>query len=340
MICRRRWGFGVDAVVCHHPEGSLKVGVYVVVFPGFFVGLPVFSLRSPSQFLSLLPPDLDDYGHIIASSIPSSHAPSTTTTFLFTPNIFYDKMSSSTEMLQINGFWVDIKIIESTIVTLSAYSLLFVKLVPCAKATRLALFFTSLQETDELALLKAVRDLLASSPSFPQAIASTISFAKQLSEMPFDSNDEIDASALCAIATERWEKRRSNRRARLTIDPRESTLLSKVNPDMLSPIPSAHPVPTIVVHSPEITPAAAGWASSTESDFSDYSEPSSPVTPAFSAAYDTTLFTEIEISTPSVSTPSFNEVDLETGVSKKTVEEKQAVYKVCPSSNIIVYQPY
>lgn len=218
-------------------------------------------------------------------------------------------------MLQINGFWVDLKTIESTIVTLSAFSLLFVKLVPCANATRLALFFTSLIETDELALLKAIRELLLTSTSCPQAISSTISFTKQLSEMPFDSNDEVDSAALCALAADRVEKRRSNRRGRLTIEPRKSA-----SPAAFSPI--SYPVPMIVVHSPEMTPG--GWTPSTASD---YSETPSPATPAFSPIYDPTLPIVVEISAP-----SFEEVDLETGVSKKQVEEKTTVYKVCISS--------
>ena len=128
-------------------------------------------------------------------------------------------MSTSDNLVQVNGFWVDLTTVQSTlIVALSSYSLLSVKLVSSSTNSRLALFFTALSDVDELVFLKAAREALLSCPSFPEPLASTISFSKQLRQMPLDQNGDIDVSALRFIAEERWEAKRASRRSRLVLN--------------------------------------------------------------------------------------------------------------------------
>ena len=121
-------------------------------------------------------------------------------------------MSPSGNLVQINGFWVDLTTVESTlIIALSPHSLISVKLVSSSTTLRLALFFTSLSNLDELTLLKAAREVLLTCPSFPEPLAAMISFARQLTEMPVDENRDIDFSVLRSIVQECWEARRSSR---------------------------------------------------------------------------------------------------------------------------------
>lgn len=186
-------------------------------------------------------------------------------------------MSASDKLVQINGFWVDLTTVESTlIIALSSYSLISVKLVSSSISSRLALFFTSLSKVDELAFLKAAREVLLTCPSFPEPLSAMISFAKQLTEMPVDDDGDIDVSALRSIAEERWEARRSSRRTRPVLDstrfPLASTGLSPPSahqpgtaritsmPSMSlsafhsSTFPPIPELPTIAVYSPESTP--------------------------------------------------------------------------------------
>lgn len=185
-------------------------------------------------------------------------------------------MSSSDNLVQINGFWVDLTTVESTlIIALSSCSLISVKLVP--SSTRLALFFTALSKADELAFLKAAREILLTCPSFPEPLAAMISFAKQLTEMPVDEDGDIDVSALRSIAEERWEARRASRRSRPVL---ETENFGPAPPSLLSPpsvrqpgtaritsmpampisafhsstFPPVPEVPTIAIYSPESTP--------------------------------------------------------------------------------------
>jgi len=188
-------------------------------------------------------------------------------------------MSPSDNLVQINGFWIDLTIVESTlIVALSSYSLISVKLVATSPNSRIALFFTSLSQVNELAFLKAARDTLLTCPSFPEPLAATISLAKQLTEMPLDRNGDIDAAALRSIAEELQGARHSFRRSRpaLSVDlgpasasllsPRSSRLLGTARAIPLSRSPmsvvrsSTFPsmnVPTIAIHSPGLTPTPA-----------------------------------------------------------------------------------
>ncbi|KAF9782522.1 hypothetical protein BJ322DRAFT_226334 [Thelephora terrestris] len=143
-------------------------------------------------------------------------------------------MSTSDNLVQINGFWVDLTTVESTlIIALSSFSLISVKLV--SSSSRLALFFTALSNVDQLAFLKAARDTLLTCPSFPEPLAAMISFAKQLTEMPVDDDGDVDVSALRSIAEQRWEASRSSRRSRPVL---ESAKFGPVPTALLSP-PSA-----------------------------------------------------------------------------------------------------
>lgn len=187
-------------------------------------------------------------------------------------------MSPSDNLVQINGFWVDLTTVESTlIIALSSYSLISVKLVSSSTSSRLALFFTGLSKVDELAFLKAARDSLLTCPSFPEPLAAMISFAKQLTEMPIDEDGDIDVSALRSTAEERWEARRSSRRSRPFLDsaklgPAFTDLLSppssqlpgtacitsmpamSVSPFHPSTFPPIPEIPAIAIYSPESTP--------------------------------------------------------------------------------------
>lgn len=185
-------------------------------------------------------------------------------------------MSPSNNLVQITGFWVDLTTVESTlIIALSSHSLISLKLVSSSTAPRLALFFTGLSNLDELALLKATREILLTCPSFPEPLAAMISFARQLTEMPVDEDGHIDVSVLRSIAQERWEARRSSRRARPVLD---SAKLSPGPTDLLSPpsapqqgtaritslppmsvsgfhsFPSIPELPAIAIYSPDSTP--------------------------------------------------------------------------------------
>lgn len=187
-------------------------------------------------------------------------------------------MSPSDNLVQINGFWVDLTTVESTLITaLSSYSLISVKLVSSPTTSRLALFFTALSNVDELAFLKAVRDVLLARPSFPEPLAAMISFSKQLSEIPVDEDGDTDTSALRSIAEQRWEARRSSRKNRPVLEsakfPPSTDFLSPPSarqpgtariasmPPM--PVSAFHPstflpapeVPAIAIYSPETTPA-------------------------------------------------------------------------------------
>ena len=190
-------------------------------------------------------------------------------------------MSPSDNLVQVNGFWVDLTTVESTlIIALSPYSLISVKFVSSPTTSRLALFFTSLSNVDELAFLKAARDILLTCPSFPEPLAAMISFAKQLLEMPIDEDGDIDISALRSIAEECWEARRSSRRSRPVLDsvkfaPASNGLLSPPSarqpgtaritsmPPMSisafhsSTFPSIPEIPTIAIYSPDSTPTHA-----------------------------------------------------------------------------------
>jgi hypothetical protein len=196
-------------------------------------------------------------------------------------------MFTQSETFQVGGTSVDLTTVESTLVVgLSSFSLLFVKLVPSANGSKLALFYTSLLAVEDLDFLKAVRDLLLMCPSYPAALGPSVSFARKLSEMPFDEDDEIDVNALRAIAEERWERRRSSRKARVTLDNNqftaypESGLLNRVvsmppvpmGPFVLKPPPID--LPTIVIHSPDSSHKSMSSASV-------YSEPPSPVDSTF-----------------------------------------------------------
>ena len=186
-------------------------------------------------------------------------------------------MSPSDNLVQINGFWVDLTTVESTlIIALSSYSLISVKLVS-STSSRLALFFTGLSKVDELAFLKAARETLLTCPSFPEPLATMISFAGQLTEMPIDEDGGIDVSALRSIAEDRWEARRSSRRSRPVLDsakfdPASTGLLSppsarqpgtarvtsmptmSVSAFHSSAFPPIPEVPAIAIYSPESTP--------------------------------------------------------------------------------------
>ena len=185
-------------------------------------------------------------------------------------------MSPSDNLVQINGFWVDLTTVESTlIIALSSYSLISVKLVSSSTCSRLALFFTGLSNVDQLAFLKAARDILLTCPSFPEPLAAMISFAKQLTEMPVDQDGDIDVSTLRSIAEERWEARRSSRRSRLILDsgklgsgptpllsPPSARQLGTARIASLPPMsvsafhsfPSVPEVPAIAIYSPNSTP--------------------------------------------------------------------------------------
>lgn len=185
--------------------------------------------------------------------------------------------TTSDNLVQINGFWVDLTTVESTlIIALSSFSLISVKLVTSSNTSRLALFFTGLSNVDELAFLKAAREILLTCPSFPEPLAGMISFAKQLTEMPVDEDGDIDVHALHSIAEERWEARRSSRRSRPVL---ESAKLGPAPAGLLSPPSARQPgtaritsmppmsafhsstfppvpeVPTIAIYSPESTPS-------------------------------------------------------------------------------------
>lgn len=167
-------------------------------------------------------------------------------------------MSFSDNLIQVNGFWVDLLTVESTlIIALSNYSLISIKLVAYTSSPRLALFYTSLKRTDDLAFLKAVRDVLRTCPSFPESLATLISFAQQLEEMPLSPDGEIDAFSLRSISEQRWEKRKSARKSRGYADI-SSTGSSDIGrtasmpPMTLSILPTTtdEPIPSIVVYSP------------------------------------------------------------------------------------------
>lgn len=179
-------------------------------------------------------------------------------------------MSPSDNLVQINGFWVDLTTVESTlIIALSSYSLISVKLVSSSTTPRLALFFTGLSKVDELDFLKAAREILLTCPSFPEPLAAMISFAKQLTEMPVDEDGDIDVSALRSIAEQRWEARRSSRRSRPLLGPLLSppsarqpgtariTSLPPVSISAFhsSTFPSVPEVPAIAIYSPDSTPS-------------------------------------------------------------------------------------
>ena len=189
-------------------------------------------------------------------------------------------MSPSDNLMQINGFWVDLAIVESTlIVALSSYSLISVKLVSSPSSSRLALFFTSLTKVDELPFLRAAREVLLTCPSFPEPLAATISFANQLTEMPVDEDGDVNIPALRSIAERRWEARRSYRRSRPVINNVEigpaspglpspsarrpgSARVAPVPPSSASAFrpptfPSVPDIPTITIHSPDFTPTPA-----------------------------------------------------------------------------------
>lgn len=148
-------------------------------------------------------------------------------------------MSTSDNLVQVNGFWVDLSTVQSTlIVALSSYSLLSVKLVSSSTNPRLALFFTALSDVDELGFLKAAREALLTCPSFPEPLASMISFSKQLAQMPLDQNGDIDVSALRFIAEERWQAKRASRRSRAVLN---TAKLGPVSNGLLSPRPTRRP---------------------------------------------------------------------------------------------------
>lgn len=166
--------------------------------------------------------------------------------------------SSSDVLVQVNGFWVDLTTVESTLLlSLSSYSIISVKVVSLSSASRFALFFTSLAAIDELTFLKSARDVLETCVEFPESLASMISFARQLPEMPVDEDGDVDVSALRSIAAERLEQRRQSRRSRApmlhaTSPPANMphTSLSAFSSTTFSPS-----LPTIAIHSPESTPS-------------------------------------------------------------------------------------
>lgn len=177
-------------------------------------------------------------------------------------------MSSSSEhLIQVNGFWVDLETVESTLIlALSSHSLLSVKLVSYSTGARLALFYTSLTRTEELSVLKASRDVLLTCPSFPETLATLITFAQQLPQMPTFANGEIDIAALRSISEERYDKRRSARKSRspgpeslgLPASPPAAGRAVSMPPMAISAFSSNTPVvPIINVFSPEdpYTPA-------------------------------------------------------------------------------------
>lgn len=194
-------------------------------------------------------------------------------------------MSSSEHLIQVNGFWVDLDTVESTlIIALSSYSLVSVKLVAYSTGARLALFYTSLSQTEELSFLKAARDVLLTCPSFPETLATLITFAQQLPEMPIFANGEIDILALRNMSEQRWEKRRSARKSRGPMSPTmpaaslmpaspaaASSRTVSMPPMALSAFSSTAypsvPVPTINIYSPEdpFTPATEAHQSLTPS---------------------------------------------------------------------------
>jgi len=176
-------------------------------------------------------------------------------------------MSSSEHLIQVNGFWVNLETVESTLIlALSSHCLVSVKLVSYSTGARLALFYTSLLNTDELSVLKAARDALLTCPSFPETLASLITFAQQLRQMPTFANGEIDTATLRIISEDRWEKRRSARKSRtptpdslLPVSPPAAGSRAVSMPPMaISAFSSnAPPIPIINIYSPDdpYTPA-------------------------------------------------------------------------------------
>jgi len=247
-------------------------------------------------------------------------------------------MSTSDNLVQINGFWVDLTTVESTlIIALSSYSLISVKLVSSASSSRLALFFTGLSKVDELSFLKAARETLLTCPSFPEPLAAMISFAKQLTEMPVDEDGDIDVSALRSIAEERWEARRSSRRSRPVLSgvefgPIPTGLLSPPSarqpgtaritsmPPMSvsafrSPtFPSVPEIPTIAIYSPNSTPT--------------------PAAETFSPRFDTT-----PTYPPPVRPSSIMEISLRSKIALEIASHVTTLLSLPASSSVPTYLP-
>lgn len=247
-------------------------------------------------------------------------------------------MSPSDNLVQINGFWVDLTTVESTlIIALSSYSLISVKLVSSTTTSRLALFFTGLSNVDQLAFLKAARDILLTCPSFPEPLAAMISFAKQLTEMPINEHGDIDLFALRSIAEERWETRRISRRSRPVL---ENAKLAPTFIGLLSP-PSACQPGTARITSMPPTPLSA-FHSSTFPPVPDvpviavYSPGSTPTLPAesFSPRFGTT-----PTYPPPTRPSSIMELSLRSKIALEIASHVTTLLSLPASSSVPTYLP-
>ena len=247
-------------------------------------------------------------------------------------------MTPSDNLVQINGFWVDLTIVESTlIIALSSYSLVSVKLVSSSSSSRLALFFTGLSTVDELSFLKAAREVLLTCPSFPEPLAGAISFAQQLTEMPVGADGDIDVSALRSVAEERWEATRSHRRSRPVLNSPEfgPTLGGLLSPPSarqpgtarVAPAPSASVsafhtstfpsipnVPTIAIYSPDSPPI--------------------PSTESISARFGTT-----PTYPPPTQPSSIMEISLRSGIALEIASHVTTLLSLPASSSVPTYLP-
>jgi hypothetical protein len=247
-------------------------------------------------------------------------------------------MSPSDNLVQINGFWVDLTTVESTlIIALSSYSLISVKLVSSSTTSRLALFFTGLSKVDELAFLKAARDILLTCPSFPEPLAAMISFAKQLTEMPVDEDGDIDVSVLLSIAEERWEARRSSRRSRPALD---GTKFETASTGLLSPPSAFQPGTARVTSMP--TMSLSAFHSSTFPNVPEvpaiaiYSPDSTPSHPleSFSPRFGTT-----PTYPPPVRPSSIMEISLRSKIALEIASHVTTLLSLPASSSVPTYLP-
>jgi hypothetical protein len=247
-------------------------------------------------------------------------------------------MSPSDNLVQINGFWVDLTTVESTlIIALSSYSLISVKLVSSSTSSRLALFFTGLSKVDELAFLKAAREILLTCPSFPEPLAAMISFARQLTEMPVDEDGDIDVSVLRSIAEERWEARRSSRRSRPVLN---SVEFGPVSAGLLSP-PSARQPGTARITSMPAIPISAFHSSAFPSIpevpaiaiYSPDSTPS-PAADSFSPRFDTT-----PTYPPPVRPSSIMEISVRSRIALEIASHVTTLLSLPASSSVPTYLP-
>lgn len=247
-------------------------------------------------------------------------------------------MSPSKNLVQINGFWVDLTTVESTlIIALSSHSLISLKLVSSSTTPRLALFFTGLSNLDELALLKAAREVLLACPSFPEPLAAMISFARQLTEMPVDQDGHIDVSVLRSIAQERWEARRSSRRVRPALD---SAKLSPGPTDLLSPPSAPQQGTTRITSLPPMS--VSGFHSSFHSipelpAIAIYSPDSTPTQPAhsFSPRFPTT-----PTYPPPPRPSSIMEISLRSKIALEIASHVTTLLSLPASSSVPTYLPF